>query len=134
MISIRKLSPLLVAGCAAIVAMSGNSRAQIEPPRNPQALHLLQQACDYLKQQSSYGFRADIAFDEVLVPDFKVQYHATTQVILRRPSELRVDYKGDRRNVNFYYTILRTELSRYDAIGTEAFKVGMGFNQGRVQV
>jgi hypothetical protein len=33
-----------------------------------------------------------------------------------------------------FSTILRTELSRYDAIGTEAFKVGMGFNQGCVQV
>jgi predicted aspartyl protease len=29
-------------------------------------------------------------------------------------------------------SILRTELSGYDAIGMEVFKVGMGFNQGWV--
>jgi glucose/arabinose dehydrogenase len=32
------------------------------------------------------------------------------------------------------FTILRTELGRYDAIGAEVFKVRMGFNQGWVQV
>jgi hypothetical protein len=103
MISIPKLTLLLVAGFATIVVMPTSSRAQTESPQNPQAMRLLQQACDYIKQPSSYGFRADIVFDEVLVPDFKVQYHATSQVIVRRPGELRVDYRGDRRNVNFYY-------------------------------
>jgi hypothetical protein len=30
-------------------------------------------------------------------------------------------------------TILRTELSGYDAVGAELLIVGMGFNQGRIQ-
>ncbi len=104
MVYIRKLTVLFIAGCATIVAMPHRSSAQAEPPKDPRALRLLQKSCDYINQQPSFGFRADVAFDDVLVPDYKVQYHAIVQaIVVRRPGKFRLDYTGDRRNVRFYY-------------------------------
>jgi hypothetical protein len=68
----------------------------------PSAQRLLQAAADYLKQQQSYSFSADLVYDDVEPPDFKIQIHASSQYTIQRPNMLRVDYTGDRRQANFY--------------------------------
>ncbi len=79
------------------------SRAASQAPSvDPTASRILQSATDYLKQQQSYAFSADVVFDDVLPPDFKIQHHALVQYTARRPNQLRVDYAGDRRQANFY--------------------------------
>ena len=102
MISLRKFSPFLLASLVAI-ALPVWSEAQTPPTVAPQAESLLRQASEYLQKQKSYRFQAEITFDDVMPPDFKLQYHSTAQVMVRRPQEFRVDYAGDRRNMNFYF-------------------------------
>jgi hypothetical protein len=102
MISLRKFSPFLFASLVAI-ALSPLSKAQTPPTVAPQAESLLRQTSEYLQRQKFYRFQAEITFDDVMPPDFKLQYHSTAQVMVRRPQEFRVDYAGDRRNLNFYF-------------------------------
>lgn len=99
------LNRVVVLAFASLVAIAlpTLSKAQTPPNIAPQAASLLRQASEYLQQQQSYRFQADIAFDDVMLPDFKLQYHSTAQVMVRRPQEFRVDYAGDRRNLNFYF-------------------------------
>lgn len=72
------------------------------PGVDPQARQILQRASLYLQQQSSYSFQADINYDDVMPPDFKLQYQAVAQVRVTRPNKLRVDYEGDHRRVSFF--------------------------------
>jgi hypothetical protein len=99
---LKKFSPFLFASLIA-VAVPPLIEAQTPPTVAPQAESLLRQASKYLQQQKSYSFQAEITFDDVMPPDFKLQYHSTAQVMVRRPQEFRVDYVGDRRSMNFYF-------------------------------
>jgi len=82
------------------------------PPIDPRASSLVRAASDYLNKQSSYGFQAQIADDDVFPPAFKIQYHALAQVMERRPSDLAFIFTGDRRQVNVYANA--TSLTLYD--------------------
>ncbi len=102
MISLRKLSPFLIASLT-VLAIPLLTLAQTQPAIAPRAEQLLRQATDYLKAAPVYSFQAEITFDDVFPPDLKLQYHSTAKVLVDRPDRLRIDYKGDHRNVSFYY-------------------------------
>lgn len=87
-----------------IVAGAFPARAATTSPQtlDPNAVRIVRAAADYLKQQQSYAFTADVVFDDVLPPDFKVQQHAVVQYTVQRPNKLRINYAGDRRTAQFY--------------------------------
>jgi hypothetical protein len=95
-----------VALIAALVMLAwpyrGDAKTTPRTTVEPSAQRLLQAAAAYLKQQQSYAFSADIVYDDVQPPDFKIQIHASAQYTIKRPNLLRVDYAGDRRQASFY--------------------------------
>lgn len=98
----QKLGSLFLVGLV-LLPLSDRVEGQTQPPLEAEAMAILKQSADYLKRQPSYEFAAQIAFDDVMVPDFKVQYQARYKAWVQRPDHVRVDYDGDRRNVSFYY-------------------------------
>ena len=101
----RYLNLWSIALCTALlIGTAASTQAATTPPRtqDPAAIRILKSATDFLKTQQNYAFSADIVFDDVLPPDFKIQHHAVAQYSAQRPDKLRVDYAGDRRNANFY--------------------------------
>ncbi|MBV8264125.1 MAG: DUF2092 domain-containing protein [Candidatus Eremiobacteraeota bacterium] len=87
-----------------VIGGAAPSVAAPSPPHtmDPTALRIVQSAADYLKQQQSFAFTADVMFDDVLPPDFKIQQHAVAQYTMQRPNKLRINYAGDRRQADFY--------------------------------
>jgi hypothetical protein len=87
-----------------VAASASSSDAATTPPQtlDPTAVRIVRSAADYLKQQQSFAFTADVVYDDVLPPDFKIQQHAVAQYTVQRPNKLRVNYTGDRRQVEFY--------------------------------
>ena len=87
-----------------VVIVRAVPSAAAAPPRtmDPNAVRIVRSAADYLKQKQSYAFTADVIFDDVQPPDFKIQQHAIAQYTMQRPDKLRVNYVGDRRQVGFY--------------------------------
>ena len=108
---LRKSNPFLFVSLVALT-VTPLVKAQTPPMVDPQAQNLLRQASTYLQQQKSYRFQADITFDDVMPPDFKLQYHSTAQVMVSRPDKFRVDYVSDRRQMNFYFN--GKELTIFD--------------------
>ena len=64
---------------------------------------VLNQVCNFLKDQKSFTVEMDITYDNVLDSGEKVQYAAYQKVWVTKPNQLRSDYRGDERNTNFYY-------------------------------
>ncbi|ACK72220.1 conserved hypothetical protein [Gloeothece citriformis PCC 7424] len=104
MFSLRRLSPFIMTGLTLLgVPLVTPAQTQPNLAIDPRAEQILRQATDYLKASQNYSFQAKITFDDVMPPDLKLQYHAIAQMWVERPSRLRIDYVGDRRNVSFYY-------------------------------
>jgi len=102
MISLKKISSIVIASLTATMIPS-MALSQKAPDIDSKAKSLLEQSNNYLKKQPFYSFQADISFDDVLPPAFKIQYHAISKVKVRRPNGVFVEYVGDRRTANFYY-------------------------------
>ncbi len=66
--------------------------AQTESP-DPAAL--LQEMSSYLESLEAFELRANVTFDDVPLPDTKVQYSGSMEVQLRRPDRLRMTYRDD---------------------------------------
>ncbi len=64
---------------------------------------VLNQVCNFLKEQKSFTVEMDITYDNVLDSREKVQYAAYQKVWVAKPNQLRSDYRGDQRNNRFYY-------------------------------
>ncbi len=67
------------------------------------AENTLQEMLNYLKDQSSLKFKADVAQDLVFSNGQKIQVGAIVNVKVRRPDKLNIDYKGDRNHIRFYF-------------------------------
>lgn len=101
---------MLKAKCSVLIIFLGTvahplpfSYAQALPAIDPKAEQSLQQMANFLKQQQSFSFQADITLDEVHSSGQKIQYAAKADFVVLRPNHLRADYQGDRRQVNFFY-------------------------------
>jgi hypothetical protein len=73
------------------------------PVVSPQADELLKQMGAYIGSANELTFHADVTFDHVLPSGQKLQYEATEDVALQRPSGLYVEWSGDLGDRQFWY-------------------------------
>jgi hypothetical protein len=64
---------------------------------------LLKQMAAYVGSADQFTFHADITFDHVLPSGQKLQFSATEDVALQRPSGLYVEWSGDLGDRQFWY-------------------------------
>jgi hypothetical protein len=64
---------------------------------------LLRAMSDALDKAGSFGFHAEINFDEVLRSGQKLQYAGAVDVVVRPPSGVYVDYRDDLSAKHFWY-------------------------------
>jgi hypothetical protein len=67
------------------------------------ALGMLEEMGAYIGSAEHFTFRADIIFDHVLPSGQKLQFSATENVALQRPSGLYVEWSGDLGDRQFWY-------------------------------
>ncbi len=84
----RRLSLLALIWVGSIASLG----AQTE---SPDPATLLQEMSSYLKSLEAFELRANVTFDDVPLPDTKVQYSGSMEVQLRRPDRLRMTYQDD---------------------------------------
>lgn len=75
-----------------LLSLGPSRAAQAESP-DPAAL--LQEMSSYLKSLEAFELRANVTFDDVPLPDTKVQYSGSMDIQLRRPDRLHVTYEDD---------------------------------------
>jgi hypothetical protein len=73
------------------------------PIINPQADKLLREMGEYLKNAQQFSFQAEITFDDVLPSGQKIQFGATEDLAVRRPSQGYIEYRGDLGVKRFWY-------------------------------
>ena len=80
--------------CLAMISVGSVASlgAQTEFP-DPAAL--LQEMSSYLASLEAFELQANVAFDDVPLPDTKVLYSGSMEVHLRRPDRLHVTYRDD---------------------------------------
>jgi hypothetical protein len=61
----------------------------------PSSREILQQMSETLKAAQRISFHAEVTFDDAPAPGFLVQLAGATEVALRRPDGLRIDYRDD---------------------------------------
>ena len=122
--STRILVPLLMA-CTMPLITASKVLTQTAPRSNKLPStglrttdQVLNQVCNFLKEQKSFTVEMDITYDNVLDSGEKVQYAAYQKVWVAKPNQLRSDYRGDQRNTSFYYdgkslTLQDTDLDFY---------------------
>ena len=74
-----------------------------KPSIAPEAEELLKQMAAYVGSAGEFTFHADITFDHVLPSGQKLQFSATEDVALKRPSGLYVEWSGDLGDRQFWY-------------------------------
>lgn len=58
---------------------------------------------DYLAAIGEFSFHVEVNYDSVLANDQKIQYGGASDVTVRRPDRLRVEYIGDERRSRIIY-------------------------------
>ena len=103
------LAGLILIGCAGAISASAvalqETGAGIGPPQvtggltgvEPRADRILYEMGEYLRTAREFTFHADITNDVVSTSGPMVQYGGASDVSVRRPDRLYVDYSGDRR-------------------------------------
>ena len=61
----------------------------------PDPEKILRQSCDFLKQQTQFSFKAEVANDRVYAGGKKLQFGQEVKAAFRRPDKLRLDGDGD---------------------------------------
>ncbi|ELR96678.1 DUF2092 domain-containing protein [Gloeocapsa sp. PCC 73106] len=69
----------------------------------PKAETVLGKMIDYLNDQESLSFTAEITQDSILDSGQKIQIGAYSIFRVRRPNKIWIDYQGDRRHARFYF-------------------------------
>ena len=65
------------------------------PAPTPDPKQVLQQMCDFLKNQPQFSFKAEVTDDRVYAGDRKLQYGLDVEAFFRRPDKLRINGDGD---------------------------------------
>jgi len=73
------------------------------PAIGARAEKILRSMSDYLKSVEQFTFRADIAYDALLVGGQKVRYGGVGEISVHRPDYLRVEHRGDERNMRVVF-------------------------------
>ena len=66
-----------------------------EKPALPDPKAVLQQMCDFLKNQPQFSFKAEVTNDQVYQGGKKLQYGQEVEAFFRRPDKLRLNGDGD---------------------------------------
>ena len=78
-----------------LVVLPGSSPQVTAQAGSPDPVELLQEMSSYLESLESFELQANVAFDDVPLPDTKVLYSGSMEVHLRRPDRLHVTYQDD---------------------------------------
>lgn len=90
-------------GISAMEVLSVTSSLAQTPLMEVKAEETLEEMLNYLKDQSSLNFQANIVEDLVFSNGQKIQVGAIANIKVRRPDKLNIDYQGDRNHVRFYF-------------------------------
>jgi hypothetical protein len=71
------------------------------PEPDPQ--QILQTMCDFLKSQTQFTYKAEVADDQVYSGGKKLQYNIDMETSVRRPDRLRVNAEGDLVDKQFFF-------------------------------
>jgi hypothetical protein len=107
----KPLMALLVAvfAVASLAHAAGPSPAPPQPTPGarpniaPQAVQLLQRACEELANANAFTFHAEVMFDQVLQSGVKLQFAGAVDYAVQRPNELAVDYESDLGGKRLWY-------------------------------
>ncbi len=94
-----------------------------EPASTPDPKQVLQQMCDYLKNQAQFSFKAEVYNDRVYAEGRKLQYGMDVEAFFRRPDKFRVNGSGDRENKELTFdgknlTLYDRNMNHYGVIET----------------
>jgi len=78
-----------------LVVLSSPSPPATAQTGSPDPVALLQEMSSYLESLEAFELQANVAFDDVPLPDTKVLYSGSMEVQLRRPDRLHVTYRDD---------------------------------------
>jgi hypothetical protein len=88
-------------------AESGNNPNDARPELlrlvEPRVDQIMRDASDFLKTAREFTFHAEVAFDDVIKWEQKVQYGASLDFSARRPDRLHAKYSGDLGERRFWY-------------------------------
>ncbi len=73
------------------------------PAPTPKPKEVLQQMCDFLKQQQQFSFKAEVTDDRVYRGGRKLQYGLDMEAFFRRPDKLRINGSGDREDKQLFF-------------------------------
>jgi hypothetical protein len=96
------------------------SPAEVPAP-TPDPKQVLQQMCDFLKNQPQFCFKAEVYVDQVYNGGRKLQYGLEVEAFFRRPDRLRINGDGDLENKQLIYdgktlTLYDKDKNHYGAI------------------
>ena len=104
---------ILCAGILVVFAVGAAQDSEPEPRAlpttteplgiSPQADRILREMGDFLKRAKEFTFRAEVAYDSVQSGGQKLQFGGVSDVSVRRPNRLHVEYRGDERKSRVVY-------------------------------
>jgi len=77
--------------------------AEKAPAPAPDPKQILQQMCDFLKNQPQFSFKAEVTDDRVYRGGRKLQYGLDMEAFFRRPNQLRINGDGDVESKQLIY-------------------------------
>jgi hypothetical protein len=84
-------------------AASSRAGQEQKPAVDPRALEVLQKACDFLKAQQQFTYKAEVNDDQVFYGGKKLQHSFDLEASVSRPDKLRITGEGDVVNKQFIY-------------------------------
>ncbi len=73
------------------------------PAPAPDPKQILQQMCDFLKNQKQFSFKAEVYDDQVYAGGRKLQYGLDAEAFFQRPDKLRINGDGDLESKQLIY-------------------------------
>ena len=73
------------------------------PAPTPDAKQILQQMCDFLKNQAKFSFKAEVYDDQVYAGGRKLQYGLDVEAFFQHPDKLRINGDGDLESKQLIY-------------------------------
>ena len=100
------LTGLTLTGLTVVaLAIAGNARAKTTGATDidPEALAVLKQATDTIKNAKAFSFRARTARDRMATNGQILTYFQESRITVSRPDKLRVDVDGEHHDVVFLF-------------------------------
>jgi|WetSurMetagenome_2_1015567.scaffolds.fasta_scaffold131364_2 hypothetical protein len=83
---------------------STSKPSQVQAPAvDPRAMEVLTKACEFLKAQKQFTYKAEVENDQVYYGGKKLQYSFDLEAEVQRPDKLRITGEGDVVHKSFVY-------------------------------